>query len=223
MAAEKGKLLRILVIHGYRQSSSLSYEKTGAFRKGLKKLIELVYITAPHKVPDQLQKEDENSEKREEYGWWFSSEDPLSFSSLQTSDVDCGHDESIKLIEDTFKEKGPFDGILGFSQGATVVSHICALSEEPDSPFKFRFAILCAGFKSKSSKHERFYQKQINCPSLHIFGDTDKVIAKERSEELSHLYNNRTVLSHAGGHFLPATSKEKKIYQDFLQGFVASV
>lgn len=43
--------LRILCIHGYRQSSASFREKTGALRKLLKKQCELVYIDAPHAVP----------------------------------------------------------------------------------------------------------------------------------------------------------------------------
>ena len=46
-----------------------------------------------------------------------------------------------------------------------------------DARFKFRFALLCAGFKSKSTKHAKYYDTQISCPSLHIFGESDKVIA----------------------------------------------
>lgn len=46
-----GVPLRILCIHGYRQSSASFREKTGALRKLLKKQVELVYIDAPHTVP----------------------------------------------------------------------------------------------------------------------------------------------------------------------------
>ena len=46
-----------------------------------------------------------------------------------------------------------------------------------DSPFKFKFALLCAGFKSKSTQHQKYYANTIHCPSLHIFGESDKVIA----------------------------------------------
>jgi len=179
----------------------------------------LVYITAPCKIPD-VTGGNGNEEKRDEYGWWFSDSDPLSFSSHQETEIDSGHDQSLKLIEMTFMEKGPFDGIFGFSQGATMAAHICALRDQPDSPFKFKFALLCAGFKSKSTQHQKYYTNTIHCPSLHIFGESDKVIAGERSEELSGLFENAHVLKHTGGHFLPTTSKEKKVYQDFLQQFV---
>lgn len=42
--------LRILCIHGYQQNGSTFREKTGAFRKLLKKQVELIYLDAPLSV-----------------------------------------------------------------------------------------------------------------------------------------------------------------------------
>ena len=42
----------------------------------------------------------------------------------------------------------------------------------------FKFAILVAAFKSRSSGHSDYYTKPISCPTLHVFGDTDRVIPK---------------------------------------------
>ena len=42
----------------------------------------------------------------------------------------------------------------------------------------FKFAILVAGFKSRSSGHSVYYNAPITCPTLHVFGDTDRVIPK---------------------------------------------
>lgn len=58
------------------------------------------------------------------------------------------------------------------------LSSFCFLLSFPGSPFhQFKFAILCAGFKSRSSAHEQFYLP-ITLPTLHVFGDTDQVIPK---------------------------------------------
>ena len=35
-----------------------------------------------------------------------------------------------------------------------------------------------AGFKSRSTSHGVYYSTQIKFPTLHVFGDTDKVIPK---------------------------------------------
>jgi pimeloyl-ACP methyl ester carboxylesterase len=43
---------------------------------------------------------------------------------------------------------------------------------------KFDFAIMVASFKSRSSAHCIYYEKPITCPTLHVYGDTDKVIPK---------------------------------------------
>ncbi len=53
----------------------------------------------------------------------------------------------------------PFDGILGFSQGAALVAMLCALQEQKlEAAFNFRFAILVAGFRSACSQHQHFYE-----------------------------------------------------------------
>lgn len=43
--------------------------------------------------------------------------------------------------------------------------------------------ILVAGFKSRQKPHEHLYQKTITTPSLHVIGETDKVIEKGREKE----------------------------------------
>jgi hypothetical protein len=40
-----------LCLHGYRQSGDIFKQKLGALRKALKKHAELVFVTAPNKIP----------------------------------------------------------------------------------------------------------------------------------------------------------------------------
>jgi hypothetical protein len=57
-------LLRILCLHGYRQNGNIFREKTGSFRKLLKKHVaEFVYIDAPHLIPiqDNTDEQDTNA------------------------------------------------------------------------------------------------------------------------------------------------------------------
>lgn len=53
-------------------------------------------------------------------------------------------------------------------------------------------------------------------PCLIVIGDTDKVIEPEMSDEVLPLFANATVVRHPGGHFIPATSAQKKVYNEFL-------
>ncbi|GFN16929.1 serine hydrolase FSH [Aspergillus tubingensis] len=59
--------------------------------------------------------------------------------SFDAGEIDAAH----ALIEEAIDEHGPFDGVLGFSQGAAIsisflLEHITAY---PDEPLPFRFAI----------------------------------------------------------------------------------
>lgn len=61
-------------------------------------------------------------------GWWFNTED-YTFNATKPSDLSVGFQESLTSIENKFKQDGPFDGILGFSQGASFVSILCAIQQ----------------------------------------------------------------------------------------------
>ena len=37
---------------------------------------------------------------------------------------------------------------------------------------------MVAGFRSRSTQHDMFYENVIKCPSLHVYGETDQVIPK---------------------------------------------
>lgn len=55
---------------------------------------------------------------------------------------------AIDLLKDIIEEDGPYDGVIGFSQGAALVSSLmlCQLLEEPGKPLPFKVAIfLSAG------------------------------------------------------------------------------
>jgi len=69
------------------------------------------------------------------YGWWFNTEDHV-FKATVPSDLCVGFNDSIALIEKTFIEQGPFDGILGFSQGAAFVSILCAMKKKKSKSIK---------------------------------------------------------------------------------------
>lgn len=215
--------LRILCIHGYRQNGSSFREKTGALRKLLKKQVELVYMNAPHCVP-QLSDANENGAGGEEdqRGWWFSDTQARSFNAGQQCQSSLGLEESVEAVKAAVKDLGPFDGILGFSQGAALVAMLCSLQQQNLEPhFLFRFAILVAGFQSACSEHQRFYNPSapVLIPTLHVFGQEDRVIPDRMSRELLTAFQNPEVLTHPGGHFVPAASAHRQTYQEFLKRF----
>ncbi|XP_068121976.1 esterase OVCA2 [Hyperolius riggenbachi] len=214
--------LRLLALHGYWQNERSFWERTGSLRKNLKGRAELVVISAPLSVPepDVVATEGGADGPREDpRGWWFSNPEQSSFNAMDETKSCAGLEESLQTVAKAFSELGPFNGILGFSQGAALVAILCALKQRGDPRFQFDFAILVAGFKSRASEHAEFYQEPITVPSLHVFGDTDRVIPGEMSQELSSYFVNPILVTHSGGHYIPVCAAQKKLYFPFLDSF----
>lgn len=131
------------------------------------------------------------------YGWWFNTKDH-TFKATEPSSLSVGFEDSVALIEKTFNDLGPFDGILGFSQGAAFASILCAMQQKKCiviityitvfldprfhslsltvTPIKFDFAIIISGFKSLCEPHAYLYNEQLSLNTLHVYGETDKII-----------------------------------------------
>jgi len=51
--------------------------------------------------------------------------------------------------------------------------------------YEFNFAIMVAGFKSLCHPHLNYYFKESSIPSLHVYGENDKVISRGKSHHLN--------------------------------------
>ncbi|VDK23899.1 unnamed protein product [Taenia asiatica] len=212
--------LRILCIHGYRQTGNGFREKSGSFRKILKDSCEFVFIDSPLKIPTPDGTTDQGS------GWWFSKSDD-SFSAIESTDYLRGFDESVEVVKNALKEQGPFDGIFAFSQGAAFVTLLQFLMEQHPQEWNaptVKFAILVATFKSRSSLHAPLYKEPIKMPTLLVYGADDKVIPAEMTEELLPFYAApQTTFVHPGGHMIPTNAAAKEAFRTFIGQFLSNV
>lgn len=116
--------LNILCLHGYRQNAESFRSKTGSVRKCLKSLANFTYIDAPHLAKPLNEGDESVAEQR---SWWFNKDDG-SFKGTNQAGPAIGFEKSLKLVEEEWA-KGEYQGLIGFSQGASFVSVICGLSE----------------------------------------------------------------------------------------------
>ncbi|ORY81532.1 serine hydrolase FSH, partial [Protomyces lactucae-debilis] len=110
--------------------------------------------------------------------------------------------------------KAPFDGILGFSQGAACAAAITSLLDQvsraspavvnklekyADAMYhpRFKFAILFCGARPAAASFDWLY-KDISTPSLHLIGQRDVMVPLERSEQLAESFVKADVLFHPG-------------------------
>ncbi|KAL6713626.1 hypothetical protein ACLMJK_009091 [Lecanora helva] len=140
--------LRILLLHGFTQSPTLFHAKTRALHKHLLRLfpsphyaLSLHYAPAPHKLPladipgyDYQQppntnnnNEEEEQEAPEAYGWWRRKDRPES--EVPGGVLYEGIERGLDSIAEFIRGEGPFEGVVGFSQGAAAAGMVASLSE----------------------------------------------------------------------------------------------
>ncbi|XP_075215396.1 esterase OVCA2 isoform X3 [Lycorma delicatula] len=127
----ENKKMKILCLHGYRQNKDVFREKLGQFRKNLKQHAEFYFTDAPHVVSIQNAPTAVTGVNADERSWWFTSEDNTYQSKLKTNFC-IGLEDSLIALKKIVSEEGPFDGILGFSQGAALTAIICGLIGKND-------------------------------------------------------------------------------------------
>ncbi|KAJ2001187.1 Ovarian cancer-associated protein 2 [Coemansia thaxteri] len=205
-----GKLFRVLCLHGYTQSAQRFRERTGPFRRGLKNEVELVYVTAPHPATDFASQEDGDS-----WAWWNRMPED---ADRQWSEISA----SLRMLGSTMREQGPFDGVMGFSQGAGMAAMLLAALQAPGwSSGEMagvavpRFAILIAGFYPDMMA--RITTAAIRTPALVVVGTGDALVPAERGRQLAErAFARAQVAEHAGGHFVPGNSEWRARYREFL-------
>ncbi|KAI4386608.1 hypothetical protein MLD38_004526 [Melastoma candidum] len=114
-------------------------------------------------------------------------------------------DECIASLCDYITTKGPFDGFLGFSQGATLLGLLLGyqaqgkvLKDHP--PIKLFVSVSGSKFRDPSIC-DVAYKDPINVKSVHFIGEKDWL--KPPSEEFSTAFVNPLIIRHPQGHTVP--------------------
>ncbi|PAA79065.1 hypothetical protein BOX15_Mlig029331g1, partial [Macrostomum lignano] len=234
---EEDDSMRILCLHGYRQTGSSFRQKTGAFRKLVKKTtntfrtIRYDFIDAPHLVDSpsaadvDLSGVSNNSgllcltggSAGTERAWWFSK--PTGgFNASEQSDWEHGLEESLKLVVAQLR-KHAYDGLMGFSQGAAMAYIVLRHLENEEPSLLPKFAILFAPFKSPCSGHNKYYDKRVDTPCMVVSGEVDKVIPREMTEALLPTFGQLSFFGHPAGHIVPAKAEHRTKYLSFINLF----
>mmetsp|Transcript_24456 Transcript_24456/g.39433 ORF Transcript_24456/g.39433 Transcript_24456/m.39433 type:complete len:154 (-) Transcript_24456:208-669(-) len=131
-------------------------------------------------------------------------EDRNSRPSVAVSYV--GVEASMRKLETYIAEKGPFDGILGFSQGGAAAAVLCA-----QNPHSFKFAVIISGFVPRDEALLKCLEEArqplalSGLQSLHVWGTKDTLVDNKRSRELLDYFGEAAKhFEHTGGHFVPS-------------------
>lgn len=206
--SDPSRKLRILCMHGFRTSGSILAQQVALANWAplIGDIAELVFIDAPW--PAQGPSDVERKFAGPYFEWYQSNEDYTEISGL---------DEAASYFSDYLSLHGPFDGLLGFSQGGVLAAAWMGLSEKglgPSIPH-ISFLIVVGGGKGRAKSFQPAYADTISCPSLHFLGDKD--FMRVYGEPLLLSFKDPVVLRHPFGHFLPRLgATEGQVFRDFL-------
>lgn len=205
--------MRLLFLHGFQQSPSIIQEETGFLQPYLSQIVgeevEFVYPAAP--FPSTPRATGDPT-----YSWW-------------PEDGNEEYRKTFAYLSGVLEQDGPFEGAVGFSQGATLACLMAALLEQPEpnrpNDFKtrhnaFRFVLSFSGYREDDPRVQQYYAPGINTPVMHFINSTDPILAEDRCLRLVNtcVDSDGRVVSYAGeGHRVPATKKAKMAMARFLQ------
>jgi hypothetical protein len=185
------------------------------------KEIDFIFINSPFLFVDYgFLKSSDNSSSSEQlrYQWMsYNPEWPVTNYNYDTIK------ESIECVINYINENGPFDGLLGFSQGAIVcTTMILNIPTWPILPNCIKFVILvgCPPINDPTIKPLlEALNKQNQLPSLHVSGMNDTLITSDMSETIFKYFNplSAEFYLHKGGHYCPNDSDFRQKLKDFIQ------
>ncbi|PYH44904.1 alpha/beta hydrolase [Aspergillus saccharolyticus JOP 1030-1] len=143
-----GTPLKLLCLHGYTQSGPLFHAKTRAVIKHLTKALSPTYTvtttypTGPHRLlPSDIPGYEppttqggistqdaaaaaaaQDNDDPEAYGWFRRS-------NTAHPPLYAGLEEGLTTLAQVIRDEGPFDAVIGFSQGAAMAAMVAALLE----------------------------------------------------------------------------------------------
>ncbi|XP_031282683.1 uncharacterized hydrolase C22A12.06c [Pistacia vera] len=192
--AEIPKKPRFLCLHGFRTSGKIFKIQSEKWPQQVLEKLDLVFPDAP--FPSQGKSEVEGIFDPPYYEWFQFNKEFTEYINF---------DDCLAYIEDFMIKHGPFDGLMGFSQGAILSAGLIglqakgvALTKVP----KIKFLIIIGGAKFKSqSVAEIAYASPIQCPNLHFLGEQD--FLKPYGLQLLESCVDPVIINHPKGHTIP--------------------
>ena len=160
--------LKILCLHGYTQSGPQFSSKTGALRKALSSALsprplQFSYPTAPlrlhaadipgYKVETDGATETEAMQAIEAYGWWRRRGNHVQTNAVGGQVVYSGLGAGLDVIASCILAEGPFDGVIGFSQGACAAGMVASLLDGKVDERRVGFAEAQARAQGRRKAH----------------------------------------------------------------------
>ena len=187
----------VLMVHGYMQNAEIFSARTSNLRRKALKFAEYVFAESPLAASMvETNAAPTDSSHRENACAWYNPRE-VDVRPVNSTEY-VGWEGPLQALREQAKEKGPFAGLLAFSQGG--VPALMLLSEMRS---EFRFAVFVSCFAPLDpAVVQQLKGLPIEIPTLHILGTSDPLVSAERSHELAAMFKDPVIVTHDGGHIM---------------------
>ncbi|KAF0710158.1 Aste57867_5609 [Aphanomyces stellatus] len=198
--------IRVLCLHGFRTNMSVMQVQTVGLQQAFDKSeIDFTYLNAPHAASGPAYDDvvDFFGADGPYFEWWRVSEDNSTYR---------GWKDSVESLEASIRRLGPFDIIVGFSQGATMATLLTAHYQAKGRHPPYKAVILVCGLAPIDGMPPGLLE--VNIPSFHILGESDPVV--DAGQALVGMYSStaRHVVTHPDGHKFPMFPHSEVIFNE---------
>lgn len=225
----KKKLLKVLCLHSFRTSADIVKLQLamGGWDKHLQDSAEFIAINGIFKATGEPPEDVKLAFPNMGSFQWYDAERNADTGKMEYR----GIEESAKFVDEIVQREG-IDGLLGFSQGATLIGEMLKRSasfsgddaantpegeEEAMRMKSLRFAVLISGMPSRADEKLREQMRSNNSnsnsigktigasiPTLHVVGQQDRAIPPALTKLMHKEFGGKAVLvEHEKGHVIP--------------------
>ena len=215
----KQKKLRILCFHGYYNNIDVMKHQFGYYEKVFETWAEFVYINGFYENYDVFDYSLYKMFKDKKFYSWAINDETTGKPKLFI--------DSLKYVVDYMNETGPYDGVLGFSQGTFLVRTLLKLNEFKTQFTKLihplSFGIIVSGplrlslnlFNDYPQDRYKFLTP-FKQPVLYMYGEKDIYLKKIEFGVIEE--GDYSVIKHSAGHNVPKlTGDQMEIFINFME------
>lgn len=187
--------LKLLGLHGFRTNGAILRQQLSKWGPALNDLFDVDCPDGP--LPCSGKSDVEGLFDGPYYEWYRFNKDFTEFYHVD--------EKLFSYITDYMKLHGPYDGFIGFSQGAVLSGCLAALQEKElalqDVP-PIRFLVLLSPAQLRVQHLKHIYEgPTIKCPTLAFLGDKD--FLRFAGVEVLKSFENKVTICHRSGHTVP--------------------
>eukprot|EP00899_Mesostigma_viride_P010832 jgi/Mesvir1/19750/Mv13056-RA.1 len=204
--------LRVMAFHGFRTSAAaMRLQLYFAKWHQLDDILEVVCLDGPFPAEAPPEPEVARTFDPPYYEWY--NVDKEAFENETTHYK--GLKETLTYINDYARLHGPFDGVLGFSQGAALAALVCLLQRKGDIMTDvppLRFCMIVSGLRIFDSSMTEIFDKEKyawlwDMPSIHFLGEKDFLLRE--NQKLARHFPGAVLVHHKQAHTIPRLGKSQ--------------